>query len=164
MHIRFARGKEAGSKHYGFRAERQRGDHSARVRDAASYGDRKWRYRIHDSRRQYHGGDLTLDVTTSLGPLRDYDIHAGGGGAPGRFHRSNLQEDLAAGGMYPFDISRRIAPEERNDRNVLLQGHGQVFLMRQGKDEIHAERLVCGLSHALYLFAKIRRRTKLSLH
>jgi hypothetical protein len=36
--------------------------------------------------------------------------------------------------------------------------------MRQGKNEIYAERLVCSVSHAADLFPKIRWRTKLSLH
>src|SRR5215467_3097179 len=164
MRVRFVRQQETGSQHYSFRAEGQGGDHSARIRDTASYGNRKWRYRIHDSRCQHHCGDLTLDVTTSFRPLCDNDIHAGGGSALGRFHRTNLQEDLAADGVYPFNISRRVAPKERNDRNVFVQTHRQIFLVRQGKDEIHAEGLVRGPSYALYLFTKIRRWTELSLH
>src|SRR6516165_9344106 len=104
MRIRLARSQEAGSEHYGFRSERQGGDYSTRICDTARYGDGNWRYRIHDSRCQRHCGDLTFHVTTSLGPLCDYDIHAGGGGTPGRFHRTNLQEDLAAGGVYSFDV------------------------------------------------------------
>jgi sodium/hydrogen exchanger family protein len=49
------------SQHYGFPSECQGGDHTARIRDTACYGDWKWRYRIHDSRHQRHGGDITLD-------------------------------------------------------------------------------------------------------
>src|SRR5215471_9887485 len=94
MRVRFVRRQETGSQHYGFSAERQGGDHSARIRDTTSYGDGKWCYRIHNSRCQRHCGDLTLDMTTSLRPLCDYDIHAAGCGALGRFHRTNLEDDL----------------------------------------------------------------------
>jgi len=105
MRIRFVRGEEAGSKHNGFRSERQGRDNPARIRDTSGYGDRKRRYRIHDSRRQHHRGDLTFHVTTSLSPLCNYEIHSGSRCATGTFHRTNLQDDLAAGCVYPLDIS-----------------------------------------------------------
>jgi hypothetical protein len=88
----------------------------------------------------------------------------GGGSTPGRFHRPNLQEDLAACGVRPLYVPCRIAPEERNNGHMFLQTYIQIFLVWQDKNEIHPKGLVRSRSHTPYLFAKMHRWTKLRLH
>src|SRR6516225_6141670 len=109
-------------------------NYAAAIGDAPGRDNRPRGDGIHDARDQGQRGDLPRDVAPRLDPLRDNDIDAGGCRAFGLRHGTDLVEDLHAGVMSTPHIRRRVAPEERDDGDALLQTDGNVSLDAEVQD------------------------------
>src|SRR5262249_58984667 len=94
------------------------------------------------ARDQGQGGDLPRYAAARLPPLRDNDIDAGHRRPFGLHHGTDLVEDFHAGGMSWPHVRRGVAPEERENGDVLLETDSHLVLDREMQDQVHTERLV----------------------
>jgi hypothetical protein len=72
-------------------------------------------------------------------------------------------EDFHSSGVGSRDVGRRIAPEEREDWDALLQTDGYVVLDGEVQDQVHAERPFRQRSDSPNFLTKERRRQQLGL-
>jgi hypothetical protein len=80
---RFRRRQESGADDDPVRTERQRGDETTGVGDAAGGDDRCRRDRVDDARNQGQGGDGAGEVPARFDPLGDHRVDPGVGRADG---------------------------------------------------------------------------------
>ena len=163
MGTRLGTGQKSRAQHGCLRAQSQDGNHASAIINPAGRGDWPRGDCVHDSGDQSQGGDFPRHMAARLDTLRDNDVNSGGRRPLGVHDGPHLMEDLRAHGMGALHIRRRIAPEEREDRNPLFQTDGHMVLDGEVEDEIDTERPVGKLADAANDLTKEWRRAKLCL-
>src|SRR5262245_28755732 len=101
-------------------------------------------------------------MATRLDSLGDEDVHAGRRRSLCVRYGPDLMEDHSCS-MGRLHVRGRITPEQREDRDTLLQTHGHVVLDREVQEQIHTERLIGQRTNLVDLLAEEGRRAELSL-
>src|SRR5215467_8322212 len=102
-------------------------------------------------------------MATRLDSLCDDDVHPGRRRSLCVRYGPDLMKDLHPGGVGRLHVRCRITPEQREDRDVLLQTHGHVVLEREVQKQIHTEWLIGQRPNPMDFLAEARRRTELRL-
>ena len=142
---------------HSLRAERERRNDAARVRDAARRDD--WYIDgIDDLRHERHRRDLA-DMAARLRTLSDDGVRAGAHEALRKRDGGDDGDDLRADGLELRHVLTRIARARRDDRHLLLEHNlHNLFHIGAHEHDIDAERLLCPALAFLDLRAQELRR------